>query len=403
MTILIALAALAVAIICGVAIFLQTPKFGGRMRGERLERALRSPNYRDGRFHNPGGVAVRMDTSSAFKAMKNHAERDLSKGNTTDNADEGHSGKDCGSVPGSIVPREGEIPVVHCDLQKLDREQDAIVWFGHSSYLLQVDGVRFLVDPVFYVASPVRFINRPFPGMNEFSPADMPEVDYLVITHDHWDHLDHRTVKELSPKVGRVICPLGVGAHFERWGYAAERLIEMDWGETAEMKTIAGRGPAEGNDNSNISDDAIRIKNHAASFSVECLPAQHFSGRGLRRNATLWASYMLRTPGGCIYLSGDGGYGPHFRTIGERYPSIRLAILENGQYNELWRPIHIMPDALPRVIEDLGTPQTVITVHHSKYALSRHPWDEPRQTEKALIDSGINLLQLRIGEVTEFI
>ncbi len=361
MTILIALAAMAVAIICGVAIFLQTPRFGGKLRGERLERALRSPNYRDGQFHNRG-------SADGNQSEENGGSRVLS----------------------SIAPREGEIPVVHCDLQALDREQDAIVWFGHSSYLLQVDGVRFLIDPVFYVASPVRFINRPFPGINVFSPADIPETDYLVITHDHWDHLDQRTVKELSPKVGRVICPLGVGAHFERWGYAAERLIELDWGETACLNNV-------------IQTESRGIEvagaNPSREFSVECLPAQHFSGRGLHRNATLWASYMLRTPGGCIYLSGDGGYGPHFREIGRRYPSIRLAILENGQYNELWRPIHIMPDALPRVIEDLGTPEMVITVHHSKYALSRHPWDEPRRTEESLMKSGVNLVQLRIGEI----
>ncbi len=365
--------AIIAAIIGGIFVFIHSPAFGGKMDGERLERALRSDNYRDGRFYNIGdvGVAEKMDIGSLARMARRHLKHNGGEADISRNAF-------------GTVAHEGDIPVKRSDSDSLDRNQDIIIWFGHSSYMLQVDGVRFLIDPVFYIASPVWFVNRPFPGVNIFSPDDIPEVDYLVITHDHWDHLDYRTVKELSPKVGKVICPLGVGAHFERWGYGAERLIELDWNETADL---------------------------TGGSTVECLPSQHFSGRGLDRNPTLWASYMLRLTSGNIFISGDGGYGQHFKAIAERYPSIYLAILENGQYNELWRPIHIMPDALPVIIKELS-PENVITVHHSKYALAKHPWNEPRLTEDKLFESDslggrsfINgnskLIRLKIGEITQ--
>ena len=202
----------------------------------------------------------------------------------------------------------------------------------------------------------------------------MPAVDLLVISHDHWDHLDYRTVRELKDRIGKVVCPLGVGEHFERWGFAPERIAELDWDEDTT--------PVEG-------------------FRVFCLTSRHFSGRGLTPNCTLWASYLLETPTRKIYIGGDGGYGNHFAQIGERFPEIDLAILENGQYNVDWRYIHTLPDQLPQAAADLGA-RKVLTVHHSKYALARHPWDEPLKTAAAMAGhKPPAVLRPVIGEVVE--
>ena len=137
----------------------------------------------------------------------------------------------------------------------------------------------------------------------------MPDIDYLVISHDHWDHLDYNTVKKLKDRIGAVICPLGVGEHFEYWGFDKERLIELDWNEDANL---------------------------VPGFMIHCLPARHFSGRRLTANQSLWASFLLEAPSQKIYIGGDGGYDTHYAEIGNRFPGIDLAILENGQYNEEW-------------------------------------------------------------------
>ena len=177
----------------------------------------------------------------------------------------------------------------------------------------------------------------------------MPDIDYLVISHDHWDHLDYRTVKSLKDRVGKVICGLGVGEHFEYWGYDKDRLVELDWYEDAVLEN---------------------------GFAVHCLPTRHFSGRGLKANQTLWASFLIETPSQKIYMAGDGGYDSHFEEIGKHFPDIDLAILENGQYNEGWNLIHLMPSDMAKAAKDLKA-KKIMTVHHSKYALAKHPWDEP--------------------------
>ena len=276
--------------------------------------------------------------------------------------------------PERLKPAEA-VPAVKTDLKKLDVNADLLVWFGHSSYLLQLSGRRILVDPVFCMASPVSFINKPFEGTDIYVPADMPDIDYLVISHDHWDHLDYNTVTQLRGRIHKVIVPLGVGEHFEYWGYDKDDIVELDWQEDAT--------PEEG-------------------FIFHCLPARHFSGRGLKSNRTLWASFLVETPSLNVYIGGDSGYDTHFREIGEKYRDIDLAILENGQYNEDWKYIHTMPAYLGREARELGAKQ-IMTIHHSKYALARHPWDEPLENERrAEKEDSLNLLVSKIGEVVIF-
>lgn len=272
--------------------------------------------------------------------------------------------------PDNIAPSEN-IQAVKTDLRRLDLSKDAVVWFGHSSYLLVNGGRKILVDPVLTTGFPASFIMKPFKGTDIYSPEDMPEVDYLIITHDHYDHLDYGTVKAIRNRVGRVICPLGVGGHLEYWGYPKEKITEMDWNETF------------------VPERNLRIT---------CLPARHFSGRFLRRNPTLWASYMIEGTS-TTYLGGDSGYGAHFAEIGRQFPHIDLAIIENGQYNEDWRHIHTLPEQLPEVIYDLDAAMN-LPVHNSKFALSGHAWDEPMRKieEAAAKDSGLRIIHAIIGK-----
>lgn len=319
---------LAIAVIAatGIISFINQPSFGKEPSGARLERVRQSPNYRRGQFVNRQPTTLMASgggrAGGMLKFLFGKKER---------------------------VRPDVPVPVVKTDLKALDRSEELFIWFGHSSYMIQTGGKRILADPVFCTASPVSFINKPFEGTDIYRPGDMPQIDYLVITHDHWDHLDYRTVTALRDCTEKVICPLGVGEHFEHWGFDPARIVELDWDESAQL------------------DDA---------FTVDCLPSRHFSGRGLSPNQTLWASYMFRTPSGNIYLGGDGGYGPHFAEIARRYPQIDIAVMENGQYNEDWRYIHLLPADLVRAVKDLN-PRRLFTVHNSKYALARHPWDEP--------------------------
>lgn len=336
-------------IILSVIIFINQPSFGRLPRGERKARIEQSPNYMNGAFRNRESTIMTTE-KSRLRLMT-----DFVLGRKND----------------SIRP-DKPFHVIKNDLKKLDKNENIMVWFGHSSYLLHINGIALLVDPVFYKGSPVSFINKAFEGTDVFKPDDMPHIDYLIITHDHWDHLDYKTVKKLHDKTDKVICPLGVGEHFERWGYDKNILMELDWY------------------------DFIALTDNT---KIHCMPARHFSGRGLKSNQTLWASYVIQSSEGCIFLNGDSGYGKHYAEIGNMFPDIDLAILENGQYNENWKYIHTMPQYLTNEINDLGT-KNIITVHHSKFALSTHPWYEPLDNARRLSEnSNANVIMPAIGEI----
>lgn len=338
-------------LIVGGYLFINQESFGRLPQGERLERIKLSPQYRNGEFHNQHSTELMTSEKGRWHAMWEFLF----------------------SKPKRLRPSE-TIPVVKTDLKQLGKDSDLIIWFGHSSYLLQLSGKRILVDPVFCMASPVSFINKPFQGTDIYTPEDMPDIDYLVISHDHWDHLDYGTIKQLKGRVRKVIVPLGVGEHFEYWGYNKRDIIELDW--------LEDTTPDDG-------------------FTFHCLPARHFSGRGLTSNRTLWASFLVETPSLNVYMGGDSGYDTHFEEIGKKFHPIDLAILENGQYNEDWRYIHTLPLYLGREARELRAKQ-VMTVHHSKYALARHPWDEPLKNElQAAKEDSLNLIVAKIGEVVK--
>ena len=334
---------------------LHSPSFGALPSGERKERILRSPNYRDGRFQNRYPMPPSLQRPSLGDRVKILWRFLFDR-------------------PKDVRPTDS-IPVVRHDLKKLDRSEDLIVWFGHSGYLLQMDGVRYLIDPVFVEGAPFGIMNAFFRGTKVFDVADLPEIDYLIITHDHWDHLDYHVAKELQNRVRKVYTGLGVGAHLERWGYRPDQIVELDWDESTPT--------AEGG-------------------RVHCLPTQHFSGRGLTSAQSLWASFVLQGTKHSVYVGGDGGFSPHYAVIGKQFPQLDLAILENGQYSEQWSGIHMLPEHLGETMHALGA-KRILTVHHAKFALSMHPWKEPLEHAKHLRDEeGFPILMPRIGQIVRY-
>ncbi|WP_288243249.1 MBL fold metallo-hydrolase [uncultured Chryseobacterium sp.] len=324
--------------------------FGSEAKGERLLKMQRSKYYKNKQFQNLSYTPALAEGYSMPKVMFNFL----------------FDKKDPHLKPLS------DIPSVHTNLKNLPKDQDVFVWLGHSSYYIQTDGVSFLVDPVLSsYGSPFRFFNKAFSGADIFKPEDIPNIDYLVITHDHYDHLDYPTVKAIRNRVGKVVLPLGVGAHLERWGYKSEQLIEEEWGVEV-----------------GLSND----------IKIIFTPARHFSGRKMKRNVTLWTSYVLNTPTRKLFLGGDSGYDTHFKMIGEKYGPFDYAIIENGQYNEAWRYIHALPEDVIQASIDVRA-KNIIPVHSSKFALALHAWNEPLQKVTSLAESNnLSVLTPMIGE-----
>ncbi|HYH14929.1 MAG TPA: MBL fold metallo-hydrolase [Flavisolibacter sp.] len=338
---------IAIVVVIGF-LYMRHPKFGAAPAGVRLEKIKASPNYKNGSFVNRSYTPALTKGYSQSKVLFNFLFRSNPK-----------------SKP------KGAIPAVRTDLKNLP-QGDWLIWFGHSSYFMQVDGIKVLVDPVFSGnASPIPGSTKAFKGANMYVVADLPPIDYLFISHDHYDHLDYETIQQLKGKVNKVICGLGVGAHLERWGYPSGNIIELDWDTEVEPQ------------------NGVRIYG---------LTTRHFSGRTFKRDQTLWMSYLLQTPKRKIYIGGDGGYDNHFKVIGDRHGPIDLAILENGQYNEAWKAIHFMPGENLQAAIALKA-KRLMPVHSGKFSLAMHDWDEPlNELVKRNQPIGLPLVTPMIGE-----
>ena len=276
-------------------LYLHQPKFGRLSSGERLKRIENSPNYRNGKFQNISHTPDLTEGVGYYTVMK-----------------EFFFDKSKRSRPSSTLPSE------KTNLFTLDPAKNILVWFGHSSYFMQVDGKKILVDPALSgSASPVKFTTKSYPGSDMYTAEDIPQIDYLFISHDHWDHLNYETISLLKGKIGRIITGLGVGAHLEYWGFDRKIIEEKDW------------------------DEEVKLDN---GFVVNTASARHFSGRGFKRQPSLWMSFVLTTPSMKIYIGGDSGYDSHFRSIGEKFGPFDLAILECGQYHANWKYIHMTPE-----------------------------------------------------------
>ncbi|RFS19242.1 MBL fold metallo-hydrolase [Chitinophaga silvatica] len=333
-----------------IALFMMHPQFGKRPSGDRLERIKKSAQFKNGKFRNTNPTP--QVTQSLSVALYDYLFNKSKESQPTH-----------------------KIPSLAVDWSQLPNDRPVLIWLGHSSYFLRVDGKNILVDPVLSgSASPIPGGGKAFEGSDVTTPEALPNIDYLFISHDHYDHMDYKTLKTLKNKVSKVIVPLGVGSHLEYWGYNPNQIMEKDWWETINLD---------------------------GGFTVTVTPARHFSGRSIWSANTLWASYVLQTPTQKLYLGGDSGYDTHFKEIGDKYGPFTLAILENGQYDLSWKYIHMMPEEVVVATKDLKA-QVLFPVHSSKFVLANHSWYEPlERVSKEALKQGQAIITPLIGEVVE--
>ena len=270
----------------------------------------------------------------------------------------------------------GPLPEVRdANLTAFEDSGDAIkfIWLGHSTILLSVDNQTILIDPIFSDhASPIPIAAKRFqpPAIDI---TDLPPIDYIIISHDHYDHLDMGTVKYFINSEAEFLTPLGVGSHLRHWGLEASRITELDWWQDVQFEKLR----------------------------FIATPSQHFSGRiGLIHNEkTLWASWIIEGQDDSVFFSGDSGYDTHYKDIGERYGPFDLIFMENGQYNESWQAVHNLPKEAVAAFEDLGG-RYLVPVHWGMFNLSVHNWyDPPNEITRLSREKTIDLITPRLGQL----
>ncbi|WP_093797738.1 MBL fold metallo-hydrolase [Streptomyces sp. Wb2n-11] len=335
---------------------LRTAAFGADPAGERMERIRRSPHFADGVFQNPVGAGTRT-SASTFELAKLYFRKE----------------ERLRRSPAGPVPLHA---TTLADLAQPPATGLRLTWMGHSSVLAEIDGRRVLFDPVwgqrcspFAFAGPKRLHPVPVPL------ASLGPVDAVVISHDHYDHLDMPTIRALAGTGTVFAVPLGVGAHLEHWGVPADRMRELDWNETAKV----------------------------AGLALTATPARHFCGRGLRNQQhTLWASWAVAGPEHRIYHSGDTGYFEGFGDIGAEHGPFDATMIQIGAYSDHWPDIHMTPEQGIRTHLDLqgGQPLGVmLPIHWGTFNLAFHPWAEPAErTMFAARRAGVATAAPRPGE-----
>jgi len=330
--------------------------FGSKPQGARLERIKASPRWSGERFRNvhpiiPGlrDPSVPMPTLGEFLCG---GERRLPRG----------------PLP-SMSPLEAWARPPASGLRA--------TWLGHSTVLIEIDGLRVLTDPVWGSrASPSRLA-----GPKRFQPVPvalraMPPVDLVIVSHDHYDHLDYPTIRELAKRDVPFVTSLGVGAHLEAWGVSPERIVELDWWESHKLPNTG--------------------------LTVTAAPSQHFSGRGLKdRNATLWSSFVIRSPRHAVFFSGDTGLTTEYQTIRERLGPFDLVMLEVGGLHPSWGDMHLGPENALKALALLGG-GPFLPVHWGTFSLAMHAWDQPAERLLELgPKAGARLVMPRLGEPVE--
>lgn len=319
----------------GVLFVYLSPEFGADPNEEKVAQFEKLDHYSDGEFHNLIPTNMDMDIAKAIKMLPEFFKNDPSR------------------------KPDFEIPIEKVDSLELTSLSipTRLIWFGHSAFLLQIDGKNILIDPMLgEVPAP-----HPWLGKKRFSKElpieieQLPEIDLIIFSHDHYDHLDYGSVQKLMSKTKSFYVPLGVGSHLEAWGVEPEIIHEMDWWQEID----------------------------AQGLKLVFTPSRHFSGRGLNnRFATLWGSWVISGAQENLYFSGDGGYGPHFKEIGQKYGPFDFAMLECGQYNERWKEIHMMPEETALAAKDIQA-EVFMPIHWAAFSLAMHSWTDP--VERVLI------------------
>lgn len=327
------------------------PPFGGKPSPADLKRYRQSPNYKGTKFEYPLETKMyKPSPGSMITALREYVQRRP-----------------------QLKP-DRPLPQVKLDRQTFEELQgDTVVWFGHSALFLQFGGVRFLLDPMLGPAtSPLgggKRFNRELPIE---SLDELPPIDVVLLSHDHYDHLDYGTIRQLKDRVGRFIGPLGIRCHLERWGVAPGQIEEYDWWEELELQGVR----------------------------LACTPARHFSGRRLFKQGGggLWCSWVIATPKRRVYFSGDSGYGPHFKEIGGKYGPFDLTLMECGQYDDRWWDIHMRPEQTARAHLDVRG-NVLLPIHWGAFSLAMHSWYDPvRQLSMEAKQRGIPLTTPKLGE-----
>lgn len=331
--------------------------FGAAPTGQRLARIQRSPHYKDGSFQNPPAPLIEKWESSPWSSIKRWV-----------------AGHEVRTPPGPIPI----VRLTRADFERAPASGLRATWLGHSSVLVEIDGARILFDPVWARrASPSSLLG---PRRHHEPPLpleELPPLDAILASHDHYDHLDREVVRGLARNAAqsrmRFIVPLGVGAHLERWGVSPERITELDWGESTTV----------------------------ASLTITATPARHFSGRGLTdRNHTLWASWSVAGPAHRVFHSGDTGPFPGFADIGTKHGPFDLTLIKIGAYGEGWPDIHLTPE---QAVEAHGMLRgdLLLPIHWGTFNLAFHSWDEPAERVVTAAKTGTRLVVPRPGESIE--
>jgi len=334
-----------------------SPQFGAKTTGPSYERFIRSENFKDGKFRDIEKTAA-MTKSGVISLLQYFV-----KGNT---------------VPINAIPTEKGIPFKGDDLaaatgkNNLDsykQKQESnvkVTWFGHSALLLEINSRKIFFDPMLgNVAAPLPWLGPK--RFNEYLPMkieDIPEIDAVLISHDHYDHLDYWSIINLKDKVKIFYVPLGIAAHLKSCGVDESKIVELDWWEEAKLEELI----------------------------FTCTPSRHFSGRGLfSKDSTLWCSWIVKDENTNIFFSGDTGYSQNFKKIGEKFGPFDLTFLECGQYNEGWAEVHMMPEETVQAHIDLKG-ELLMPIHWGAFKLSIHTWQEP--VERLLAKA--NLLNVKV-------
>ncbi len=311
------------------------PSFGGDVTKDQQAEYSRSENYNNGEFVNEKNVPEEMGLWQTLKIARKFFFTKVPEGS----------------------------PLNGIEVQSIDsveiadyRGNTRLIWFGHSAFLLQMSGKNILIDPMFgAVPAPHPFLGRArFGGGLPIEIEKLPHIDAVIISHDHYDHLDYGTILKLKPKVKKYYMPLAVGVHLKAWGIEANKILELDWWQGAEF----------------------------GDLEFICTPAQHFSGRKINnRQSTLWSSWVIRSGVESIFFSGDSGYGPHFNEIGDKYGPFDFAMIECGQYNKMWPDIHMFPEETVQAGIDLRS-RVIMPIHWGSFQLALHSWTDPIERAK---------------------
>lgn len=307
------------------------PSFGGDLTKDLVATYNKSPNFKEGKFIN----------------TKAHIPEKMGFGKMLSVSRKFFFSKVPNGSPELDIPVKKVTPETIADYDGEGR----LMWFGHSAFFLQTASENILIDPMLgNVAAPLEWLgSKRFNSKMPINIEEMPPIDAVLISHDHYDHLDYPTIKKIANKVKRFYVPLGVGVHLKAWGIEANKIVELDWWEETRLNEI----------------------------TLALTPAQHFSGRKFSNGqSTLWGAWVLHSNDFRLFFSGDSGYGPHFTKIGNTYGPFDLALMECGQYNEMWPDIHMFPEETAQAGLDVNAAR-IIPIHWGGFKLALHSWTDP--------------------------